>query len=171
VENVSKSSPTRFKGESAARPGAAAVTLTGFSLDVLDAVAPGGDWNPEGTVERAVRRYLDDRALRPPGWACLPLPEPGDRDDAGRPAIDVAIDDSTLSAISKEALTQKVSLEAIVTHAVMYLWASERPSVAAQSGQAGEQEGAAAGQVVRGGATTGVAPSFASDPRRLSRPR
>lgn len=169
MENVSKSSPTHFKGESATRPSAAAVTLTGFSLDVLDAVAPGGDWSPEETVERAARRYLDARALRPPGWACLPLPE-RDGDRTGRPAIEIAIDDSTLRAISEEAESQKVSLEVIVTHAVMYLWASERPPVAARPEQAGGQEGDA-GQGVRGGATTGVAPSFASDPRRLSRPR
>lgn len=167
MENVSKPSPTHFKGESAARPSASAVTLTGFSLDVLDAAAPSGDWSPEETVERAVRQYLDARALRPPGWACLPLPE---RDRAGRSTIDVAMDDSTLRAISGEAELQKVSLEAIVTHAVMYLWASERPQAAARPEEAGGQEGGGT-QGARGGATTGVAPSFASDPRRFSRPR
>jgi hypothetical protein len=169
VEIVSKSSPTRLGGESAARPSASVVTLTGFSLDVLDAVAPTEGWSPEETVKHAVRRYLDARALRPPGWACLPLPE-RNGDHAGRAAIDVAMDDSTLRAISNEAEAQGVSLEAIVTHAVMYLWASERPPVVARPEEADRREGVD-DQGVRGGATTGVAPSFASDPRRLSRPR
>jgi hypothetical protein len=168
VENLSKSSPTRLRGEPAEKTGAAAITLSGFTLDVLDAAAPTEDWSVEETVKRAVRQYLDARKLRPPGWACLPLPE-GDRDRAGGPAIDIAVDDSTLSAISSEAEAQGVSLEAVVTHAVMYLWASERPPVAPS--QDGDRQGEADGQDARRGATTGVAPSFARDPRRLSRPR
>jgi hypothetical protein len=168
VENLQKYSPAHLRSESAVKPSASAITLTGFSLDVLSAVAPAADWSPEETVERAIRRYLDARVLRPPGWACLPLPE-RDRDSTGRPAIDVRVDDSTFEAISAEAEAQGVSLEAAVTHAVMYLWASERPPVVARSEGGNRQE--ADGQDARGGATTGVAPSFARDPRRLSRPR
>jgi hypothetical protein len=168
VENLPKSSPTRLRGGSAARTGASVITLSGFSLDVLDAAAPTEGWSVEETVERAVRQYLDVRKLRPPGWACLSLPE-GDRDRAGSPTIDIAVDDSTLRAISSEAEAQGVSLEAVVTHAVMYLWASEHPPVAPL--QDGDRQEVADAQDARRGATTGVAPSFARDPRRLSRPR
>ena len=168
MENSPKSSPTRLRKESAGGPDSAAITLSGFSLEVLDAAAPAEDWSIEETVKRAVRQYLDARELRPPGWACLALPE-GDRDRAEGPAIDVAVDESTLSAISSEAEAQGVSLEAVVTHAVMYLWTSERPPVASSRDEGGQED--ADGQKARRGATTGVAPSFASDPRRLSRPR
>jgi hypothetical protein len=120
-------------------------------------------------VERAIRLYLDARRLRPPGWACLPLPE-GNRDRAGGSAIDVAVDDSTMREISSEAEAQGVSLTALVTHAVMYLWASERPPGVTLPEDGGAQ-GVDGDQDARRGATTGVAPSFARDPRRLSRPR
>jgi hypothetical protein len=166
VENQPKSAPTHSSGERAT--GASTIRLSGFSIEVLDAAAPTGDWSVEGTVERAVQLYLDARKLRPPGWACLPLPE-GDRDRAGAAAIDVPVDDSTLRQISSEAEAQGVSLEAVVTHAVMYLWASEHPPVVGS--RVGDEQEVADGQSARRGATTGVAPSFARDPRRLSRPR
>jgi hypothetical protein len=168
VENLEKSSPARLSEESAAKASASGITLSGFSLDVLKAAAPIEEWSVEETVERAVREYLQARSLRPPGWACLPLPE-GDRDRAGASAIEIVVDDSILSAISNEAEAQGVSLEAVVTHAVMYLWASERTPVAPTQDGDGQEE--ADDQAARRGATTGVAPSFASDPRRLSRPR
>jgi hypothetical protein len=142
------------------------ITLKGFSLEVLGAAAPAEDWPVVKTVQRAVRRYLGDRVLRPPGWACLPLPE----QDFGRgdSALEIDLDEATAKAIEAEAEAQGVSLEAVVAHAVMYLWASERQPVAPVPGG---QEDAAGAQAARRGATTGVAPSFASDPRRLSRPR
>jgi hypothetical protein len=168
VENQPKSSPTPKSGERAPANGASAIRLSGFSLEVLDGAAPSEDWSVEETVERAVRMYLGARKLRPPGWACLPLPE-GDRDRPGVAAIDVPVDGSTLTEISSEAEAQGVSLEAVVTHAVMYLWASEHPPVVGS--RDGDEQEAAEGQSARRGATTGVAPSFARDPRRLSRPR
>lgn len=167
MDNQPKSAPTHSRGERAAAAGASAIRLSGFSIEVLGAAAPAEDWSVEETVERAVQLYLDARKLRPPGWACLPLPE-GDRDRAGVPAVDIPVDDSTLTDISSEAEAQGVSLEAVVTHAVMYLWASEHPPVV---GPRDGDEEAADRQGARRGATTGVAPSFARDPRRLSRPR
>lgn len=111
-------------------PGASAVTLSGFSLDVLDAAAPAEDWSPRETVELALRRYLADRKLRPPGWTCLPLPEgDGDRSESPR-SVAVELDGPTMQAIADEAERQAVSIETLVTHAVMYLWAAERPSPA-----------------------------------------
>ena len=168
VESLQKSSPTHSGGESAAATGAPAIRLSGFSIEVLDAAAPIEDWSVEDTVERAVQLYLDARKLRPPGWTCLPLPE-GNRDRAGASAIDVAVDDSTLQAISSEAEAQGVSLEAVVAHAVMYLWANQHPPEVGP--RDGDEQEVADGQGARRGATTGVAPSFTSDPRRLSRPR
>jgi len=116
-------------GRSSPGSGASTVTLSGFSLDVLDAAAPAEDWNPKRTVELALGRYLADRKLRPPGWACLPLSEDGDR-DAPRRSVEVELDGPTMHAIADEAEAQAVSIEALVTHAVMYLWALERPSFA-----------------------------------------
>lgn len=109
---------------------ASAVTLSGFSLEVLDEAAPAGDWSPRQTVELALRRYLADRKLRPPGWTCLPLPEADSDRSGGRSSVEVELDSPTMQAIADEAEAQAVSIEALVTHAVMYLWAAERPSPA-----------------------------------------
>jgi hypothetical protein len=119
------------------------VTLNGFSLSVLDAAAPAGGWSPEQTVELALRHYLADRKLRPPGWACLPLPEGADDPNAPERSIEVELDDPTMQTIAREAEAQAVSIETLVTHAVMYLWAAEHPSPAGS--QVEEQPGVRAG--------------------------
>ena len=102
------------------------VRLSGFSLDVLDAVAPSPDWRPEETVENAIEHYLADRKLRPPGWPCLPLPDSAPEGANGRDAIELEISDSVLQEVTEEAACQGVSTEALVTHAVMYLWADRQ---------------------------------------------
>lgn len=112
----------------ASYPRSSTVALSGFGLSVLDAAAPAEDWRPEPTVERAIHRYLDDRKLRPPGWACLPLPEDDSDRGSSRDPVEVELDDVVMRAISDEAEAQGVSVEALVTHAVMYLWAAEHPS-------------------------------------------
>lgn len=104
------------------------VALSGFGLSVLDAAAPADDWKPELTVERAIRHYLDDRKLRPPGWACLPLPEVDDDPGSSGAPVEIELDDDAVRTVSEEAEAQGVSVEALVTHAVMYLWAAEHPS-------------------------------------------
>jgi hypothetical protein len=104
--------------------------LSGFALDVLDAAASSKGWASEQTVERAIRAYLDDRELRPPGWACLPLPE-RDSDQAGGRTIKVGLTDGSGDDIAAEAEAQGVALAEIVAHALMYFWAAERPPTAA----------------------------------------
>jgi hypothetical protein len=104
----------------------ATVRLSGFSLEVLDALAPSPQWPAEETVERALEGYLADRALRPPGWACLPLPEgSAPRSGADRPALEVELPAESREDAAAEAAAQGVSVEALVVHAVTYLWASE----------------------------------------------
>jgi hypothetical protein len=105
------------------------VTLGGFALDVLDAAASSKGWPPEQTVERAIRAYLDDRELRPPGWACLPLPE-GVPGQAEGPTVEVALPDGGGEDISAEAEAQGVALAEVVAQALMYFWAAERPPTA-----------------------------------------
>lgn len=81
-------------------------------------------------VERAVRHYLDDARLRPPGWA---MP-PGLGSDAGEGMVTVALDDSAYAAIAAEAKAQGVGVAALTGHAVMYLWAAERAGAEAPAG-------------------------------------
>lgn len=100
--------------------------LGGFALDVLDAAACSKGWSPEQTVERAIRAYLDDRELRPPGWACLPLPE----GDSGDPTVRVGLPGDGGEDIVAEAEAQGVALGEVVAHALMYFWAAERPPTA-----------------------------------------
>jgi hypothetical protein len=100
------------------------VTLGGFALDVLDAAASTKGWPPEQTVERAVRAYLDDRELRPPGWACLPLPERGAGQVGGR-TVELGLPDGSGEDIAAEAEAQGVALAEVVAHALMYFWAAE----------------------------------------------
>lgn len=143
--------------------------LSGFALDVLEAAELTKGWVPEETVERAIRSYLDDRKLRPPGWACLPLPE-RDSDRAGQATIGVELSDDTTRAVAVEAEAQGVAVEDAVAHALMYFWAAERPpSAAGEESGGGEPQDQGPGG--GGGATTGAAPNFARDLRRLSRPR
>jgi hypothetical protein len=104
--------------------------LGGFALDVLDAAASSKGWSAEETVEHAIRAYLDDRQLRPPGWACLPLPERGDADQAGGSTVEVELPDDSAEDISAEAGAQGVALAEVVAHALMYFWAAERPPAA-----------------------------------------
>jgi hypothetical protein len=103
------------------------VKLSGFALDVLDSMAPTPQWPAEETVERAIDGYLADRTLRPPGWACLPLPEEP-RGDSAKPALEVPLTAAQGDGVAAEAAAQGVSPEALVIHAVMYLWAAEKQS-------------------------------------------
>lgn len=115
--------------------------LGGFALDVLDAAASSRGWSPEQTVEHAIRAYLDDRELRPPGWACLPLPE---RDSNQVEAtVEVGLPGGSGEEISAEAEAQGVALAELVAHALMYFWAAERPPTATpDESDAGLREGA-----------------------------
>jgi hypothetical protein len=110
--------------------------LGGFALDVLDAAASSKGWSPEQTVERAIRAYLDDRELRPPGWACLPLPERDSGQMGGR-TIEVGLADGSGEDIAAEAEAQGVALAEVVAHALMYFWAAERPPATATPEESG----------------------------------
>lgn len=99
------------------------LTLRGFSLDVLDSVKQGG--NADQSVEAAVRRYLADGTLRPPGWRCLPLPDVS-HEGGDAPALEVNLGGAMFEELSAEATAQEVSLDALVSHAVMYAWAAQR---------------------------------------------
>src|SRR5262249_5482136 len=83
--------------------GADSVTLTGFALELLAAVGTGRE-RPEQAVDGALRRYLSDRALRPPGWACLPLPEGGAAD--GGSAREVGLGEELRAEVVAEAAAQ-----------------------------------------------------------------
>jgi hypothetical protein len=110
--------------------------LGGFALDVLDAAASSKGWSPEQTVESAIRAYLDDRELRPPGWACLPLPE-RDSDQVGGPTVEVELPDGSGDDIAAEAEAQGVALAEVVAHALMYFWAAEHPPATATPEESG----------------------------------
>jgi hypothetical protein len=135
VENPLKNSPSS-RGEIATQTGSPAVTLGGFALDVLDAAACSKGWSPEQTVERAIRAYLDDRELHPPGWACLPLPE-GESSQAEGPTVEVGLPEGKWEDISAEAEAQGVALAEVVAHALMYFWAAERPAATARPEESG----------------------------------
>lgn len=105
------------------------VTLRGFSLDVLAQLSPSGR-DPDEKVKAAVRRYLDDRILRPPGWQCLPLPEE-DPAEKGKPALAVDLGEAMLEEVMVEATAQEVAPDALVSHAVMYASAAT-PAAATQ---------------------------------------
>jgi hypothetical protein len=107
-----------------------AVTLRGFSLDVLAQLSPSGS-DPVETVRAAVRRYLEDRTTRPPGWLCLSLPEVG---FAEGESIEVDLDEATLRELVIEATAQEVALDALVSHAVMYASAAPREASPSQGG-------------------------------------
>jgi hypothetical protein len=104
-----------------------AIVLSGFLLAVLDSLAPDSSWRPQDTVKKAVDHYLVERTLRPPGWACLPLPENAQRVGGGERTLTMEIGDRTMEELRAEAVAQGVSLEALVAHAVTYLWAAEHP--------------------------------------------
>jgi hypothetical protein len=107
------------------------VTLRGFSLDVLAALSGSGS-DPDETVKAAVGRYLADRALRPPGWQCLPLPE-GPAEE-GESVLEVDLGKAMGRALEVEAAAQQVSLDALVTYAVMYASAAGRGPTQPQDG-------------------------------------
>jgi len=113
------------------------VLLGGFALDVLDAAASSKGWLPEQTVERAIRAYLDDRELRPPGWACLPLLAQDVARAGGRTA-EVGLPHDSGEDIAAEAEAQGVSLTEAVAHALMYFWALEHPPTATPGKSGGE---------------------------------
>lgn len=94
----------------------------GFTVDVLDALvddADGGD----AVAERAVRHYLEDSRLRPPGWSS---PKELESEVVGERSREVHLEAASLEAIAAEATAQGVQVETLVGHAVMYLWAAER---------------------------------------------
>jgi hypothetical protein len=110
------------------------VAFRGFSFDVLAQLSSsGGDL--EETVKAAVRRYLADRALCPPGWQCLPLP---DEDPARerKTALTVDLDKPMFEELMAEAAAQEVALDALACHAVMYAWAATRGPAQTQDGAA-----------------------------------
>jgi hypothetical protein len=117
------------------------VRLSGFTLDVLLSAAQSDDWEPEDTVEKAVCRYLDDRRLRPPGWAYLPLPEETTGKEGGGSSLEIPLDQSVRAELVVEAEAQGVSLEALVAHAVMYLWACEHADAEAVAAGSSAQLG------------------------------
>lgn len=98
------------------------VSLVGFAVDVLDALAEDAEGS-DAAAERAVRHYMEDSRLRPPGWSSPKELEP--ESDAGR-SREVHLEAASLEAIAAEATAQGVRLETLVGHAVMYLWAAER---------------------------------------------
>ena len=134
MDNPPKISPSR--GELATKPEPPAAVLSGFALDVLGAAASSKGWSPEQTVERAIRAYLEDRELRPPGWACLSLPEPAS-DQVEEPTLEVGLPAGSEEDISAEAKAQGVSLTEVVAHALMYFWAAERPATGPPNGSGG----------------------------------
>lgn len=109
------------------------MTLHGFAIDVLDSQ---GSPRRDLSVEAAAQRYLDDRNLHPPGWRCLPLPE-NPRAVGDRPVLEVNLSESTFEQLTAEAASQGVSLDALVSHALMYAWASERTPVPSPAPSAG----------------------------------
>jgi hypothetical protein len=114
------------------RPGAArSVTLRGFSLDVIAALSVSGP-DPDEAVRAAVGRYLADRALSPPGWRSLPLPEGPLEEDESVLVVDLG--EAMVGELEVEAATQEVSLDVLVTHAVMYASAAGRGPTQPQDG-------------------------------------
>ncbi len=100
--------------------------LEGFSLEVLDAMAADHGGRPEAALEAAVRRYLADRTLRPPGWRCLQLPERQAGLWEGANSVTITLDEETLGDLDNEAAAQQVSCTALAAHALMYAWSAER---------------------------------------------
>lgn len=105
--------------------------LEGFVIEVLELMArrsgpgsAGGDEDLDRIVDQALERYLADRESAPPGWACLRLPESDSC--GGAPPHTVDLDDSRRAEMRAEAERQRVPLETLVAHAVMYAWAAER---------------------------------------------
>lgn len=103
------------------------VTLSGFISEVIDSLASSPDCRPETIVERAASHYLAERTLESPGWACLPLPEDAPETGREEQTRTVELDQGTIAELRAEAAAQGVSLEALVAHAVTYLWAAEYP--------------------------------------------
>jgi hypothetical protein len=114
------------------RPGGGAMNLIfrGFSLDVLARMSESGG-DPDEAAGAAVRTYLDDRTLRPPGWKCLPLPD-GPPIEDGETALEVDLGEALTEEAGAEAAAQGVPLEALVTHAVMYAFVASADREPAQ---------------------------------------
>lgn len=114
--------------------GRSSVKLEGFAVDVLAALT-ADTGSRSAVVERAVRHYLDDARLRPPGWA---MPSKLGS-DAGEGMVTVALDGATFAAVAAEAKAQDVGVGALAGHAVMYLWAAERGPGAAVPAKAPDE--------------------------------
>lgn len=117
-------SSTPAAGADSSRFGAN-VVLSGLACEVVESMSRATGLGAEETIERAVGRYLRDRELAPPGWICLPLPEEEAPDDDPSP-LQVGFSKATGDELGSEAVVQGVSLDALVSHAVMYAWAAER---------------------------------------------
>ncbi len=131
MESSPKSRDVGFPAASE-ESGRSSIKLEGFAVDVLAALTADSGSRRE-VVERAVRHYLGDARLRPPGWA---MP-PGLGSAAGEGMVTVALETATFEAIAAEAEAQGVGVGALTGHAVMYLWTAERrPDVAAPAADA-----------------------------------
>jgi len=96
----------------------AIVAMGGFCREVCEAAASRSGRSLDDAGADAVRRYLSDRATRPSGWACPGFLPEGDDEDAAE--VRIELDAESWDLLAREADRQRVAVEQLVRHAILY---------------------------------------------------
>jgi hypothetical protein len=102
----------------------APVTLDRFAAKALSAAGDPQPARLERTLAQAIRYYLIDADLKPPGWA-YPGFLPGDAGaDAASPGFEVPLERSIWGQLRREAERQGVEPDSLLQHAALYFAAA-----------------------------------------------
>jgi hypothetical protein len=95
------------------------LSLDDFSRHAVDRFTRLGKGSPADALRTASLYYLRERDADRPGWR---VPRFAAAQQAGH-ALTVELDDATWNALAGEADLQRVSLEALAMHAILYFLA------------------------------------------------
>jgi hypothetical protein len=95
----------------------ATVSIGGFAKRILAGEGGDGKGYVAKRAERAIRAYLRDKEAEPPGWKAPPF---AGREPAERVELRLSLDEDLWVAVEAEAADQGVSVDLLVSHALLY---------------------------------------------------
>jgi len=93
------------------------VTVGGFAMRGLAGENGGGADYVTERAERAIRAYLVEGEAERPGWR---VPAFARREPARRVELRLSVDEDLWAAVQSEAAAQGVSIDQLVSHALLY---------------------------------------------------